>query len=190
MAGSEWQEVKRKGKGKLREGRTKGGRSRGEMEGGAGFGGRGGSGGVADLFCQSDSRTDYPVGAWLQPQAVFQMSVCAPCVWCVRFGSVCACWTLQSLGATLYQHHVVFCSPAFAFTHSRAHRQFSYFSLTRPHWRWPALLSNNDNFRLQIDQNAQLQGGILALNFPSIQPNSCHWETNSNSWNWFKLWFS
>lgn len=32
VAGRESQEVKRKGKGKLREGRTKGGRSRGKMQ--------------------------------------------------------------------------------------------------------------------------------------------------------------
>lgn len=167
MAGSESQEVKRKGKGKLREGRTKGGRSRGKMQK---------KRKKTDFFCQSESRTDYPVGAWLHPQAVFQMSVCS-CV-CVCFGSVCVCWTLQSLGATLYQHRVVFRSPAFALTHSRA-LFVSFFRLTHSRCPSPVLLfpshmgtdegrllelvsltelwqSNNDNFGFWIAQNSEI----------------------------------
>lgn len=73
-----------------------------------------------DFFCQSESRTDYPVGAWLHPQAVFQMSVC-PCVCvCVLWKCLCVLNSAVSRGDALSAPRRLLLSPAFALTHSRA----------------------------------------------------------------------
>lgn len=121
MADSESQEVKRKGKGKLREERTKGGRSRGKMEKRSLLSGREWNRLRSWSCCR---------GLTSPTSSLPDECLCVRVWVCVFVCVLGACWTLQSLRATLYQQHVVFCSLDFAFNHSHT---FFVFSLSGLH---------------------------------------------------------